>query len=159
MRTGDIAQIGESKVSGGQRWKLHTHAQISNFRMYADEQLDAGKPITVSIATSASTEQQNHMQWALYRDIAAHLGDQTTNDIQAYCKLHFGVAILKAADPEFAAYYDAHFKGLTYEAKLGLMDYIDITSSEHFKKPQMTEYLTEIVRYWTQQGVPLAIEL
>ena len=141
----------------GQRWKLHTHAQISNFRMYADEQLDAGNPITVSIATSASTEQQNHMQWALYRDIAAHVGDQTVNEIQCYCKLHFGVGILKAADPEFCEYYDAHFKGLTYEAKLKLMEYLDITSRDEFKKPQMTEFLTEIVKYWTQQGVPLAL--
>ena len=144
-------------MSGGQRWKLDSYDKIDFFTSYARRELEVGSPLTVALATSASTEQQNHMQWALYRDIAAHVGDQTVNEIQCYCKLHFGVGILKAADPEFCEYYDAHFKGLTYEAKLKLMEYLDITSRDEFKKPQMTEFLTEIVKYWTQQGVPLAL--
>jgi len=140
-----------------QYWTLNTPEQLQSFNENIRAQQAQGKKVRVKFVSDDKTQYQNAMQWALYRDIAAQRPDMSVNQVQAYCKLHFGVGILKAADPEFAQYYDAHFKGLTYEQKIALMTYLDITSRPEFAKEQMSQYLDEIVAYWGSQGVALAL--
>ena len=77
--------------------------------------------------------------------------DETVNDIRRHCKLHHGVAILKAANPDFAARYDQVIKPQDYETKLAMMDYIDVTSL--FNKEQATKYIDAIVREYSQEGL------
>ena len=60
-------------MSGGQRWKLDSYDKIDFFVSYARRELEVGSPLTVALATSASTEQQNHMQWGLYRLSLIHI--------------------------------------------------------------------------------------
>lgn len=141
-----------------QYWFCKTDEQINNFANFARARIATGYPVRIEIVADPKTTSQNAMQWALYRDISAQRPDMSVNDVQKYCKLRFGVGILKSVDPDFAAYYDAHFKGMTYEQKLELMSLIDITSQERFKAPQMSQYLDEIIAHWTAQGVALAVD-
>ena len=141
----------------GQRWTFKTVDQLNSFIDYTKDRLALGKPFTVDIREAEMSVAQNQMQFALYRDIAAQREDMSQSDVRAHAKLHFGVGILKAADPEFGEWYDKHVKGMSYPAKLAMMEYMDITSQEAFRKPQMQQFLDEIIRYWSSQGVALAL--
>ena len=58
-------------------------------------------------------------------------GPQTPRQIarDAPCKLHFGVPILRAEDPDFREFYDAGMKSvLSYEQKLKAMRFVPVTS-------------------------------
>ena len=64
---------------------------------------------------------QNRLMHRWFDDIEK-AGVMSKSEARAYCKLHFGVAILKEEVPEFAEQYDRLIKGrFTYEEKLELM--------------------------------------
>ena len=49
-------------------------------------------PMTVTWTQGAlRTTQQNRLAQRWFTDVANQLGDQTHDDVRAYCKLHFGV--------------------------------------------------------------------
>ena len=68
-------------------------------------------------------------------------------------KLHYGIGLLKASDPAFSDWYNHSIKGLTYEDKLLLMTYFDVTSL--FTKAQATEYLDTIITEYGREGYSL----
>ena len=70
--------------------------------------------------------------------------------------LHFGVPILRREDPEFRAKYDENLKPLPYEVKLScMMEPIDMPVTRRMSKDAKTEYLDEMARHWSAQGVRL----
>ena len=139
----------------GNMWILDTPFKLSQFAEHIRIMQSNGEKPIVKFVEDASTPKQNIMQFALYRDIAKYM-EQPMEDIQAYCKLHFGIGILKASDPAFAEFYDSRVKGLSYEAKTELMKFFDVTSRPEFKKKEMSEYIDTILAHFGGQGVPLA---
>lgn len=115
------------------------------------EQLDNAIAYRVEItdARPASIE-QNSGVYALYKAIALAMDDRTPRDVKRECKLCHGVPMLRAADPEYRAVYDAVLKPLPYERKLGAMDYWPVTRL--MTKAQKSDYIDEIQR---QYGVYL----
>ena len=58
-----------------------------------------------------------------------------------FCKLHFGVPILRMGD-EFREKYDRAVKPMAYEDKLTLMEWFPVTSL--MTTPQLSEYLEKV---------------
>ena len=77
-----------------------------------------------------------------------------TGTARRYCKLHFGVPILRAEDVTFMGMYDKTIRPFQYELKLEIMDYWPVTSL--MSRDQMTRYLTAVqVHYAANEGLVL----
>jgi hypothetical protein len=99
---------------------------------------------------------QNKLYHKWMQEIAEQDSDPS-HDAQfytAYCKLHFGVGILKAHDLEYSEFYDKCVKPRDYEEKLTMMREpfgFPVTSQMNVK--QMTEYLDKIQRDAAKNGL------
>jgi len=98
------------------------------------------------------TDAQNRLSFKWYTEWGKSTGYGTEHH-RNYCKLHFGVPILRRDRPEFADTYDRIIKPLSYEKKLDVMEFIDITSIMGVR--QMTEYLNEIEQAAAIEGIKL----
>jgi hypothetical protein len=67
------------------------------------------------------TLDQNALWFAMYQRIAqmTEIGD--VDDARKYCKLHFGVPIMRKSDEGFRHAWNVSFLMLTYETKIELM--------------------------------------
>ena len=130
---------------------IRTEADIDALRLL----LKARKlPVTVEIAAGATrTTPQNRLQYRWYSDAASQLGDRTAQDVKRYCKLHFGVPIMRDESELFREKYDRLLRPRPYEEKLEMMDFWPVTSVMTVK--QETAYLDAMSRHWAGQGVRL----
>ena len=93
---------------------------------------------------------QNAISHVWYSQIAAELKQDDELQVKRWCKLHFGVPILRAEDPEFRAFYDAAIKPhLDYEQKLMAMDHVPVTSL--MTKPQLSKYLVAMQEHYRKE--------
>lgn len=98
---------------------------------------------------------QNRLQrlWMLE---AEEQGDMTAEEYRGYCKLHFGVPILRAEDEEFKEIYDTVIRPLPYDAKLALMRVpIDLPVTSRMTTDQKSRYLTCVQNFFLEQGFQL----
>jgi hypothetical protein len=114
-------------------------------------------PVTVEIVAGIRrTNLQNALQWKWYGEIAAQMGDRTADDVAKYCKLHFGVPILRAESDLYREKYDRLLRGRSYEEKIEFMgEGWPVTSAMTTK--QESAYLDAIDRAFSAQGVRLTI--
>jgi len=115
----------------------------------------ASKPPRVQFVDVSRTLSQNDMSFALYKQIAAQVEDQSVNDIRAECKLTVGVGLLRMSDEKFQVFYDAGIKQLTYEQKLAAMEFVPVTSL--MGKKVFSAYIEELIRKYSQQGISLTM--
>ena len=114
-------------------------------------------PYTVRIVEGEkATDPQNRMQFQWFLDAARQLKDESATDKRAYCKLHFGVPILRAEDEDFRAQYDRTVKCLDYSQKLEIMkEPIDFPVTRLMTKKQKSQYLEAVGQHFREQGVIL----
>lgn len=115
------------------------------------------RPINVKIIAEENRSlTQNALQHVWYNDVEL-AGYSRSRDARRYCKLHFGVPIIRSEDEEFRDFYDRALKSnLTYEEKLEMMDFLPVTSL--MNKVQMTRYLDNMQQHYAEQGVILEAE-
>jgi hypothetical protein len=114
-------------------------------------------PFTITVAPGKEkrSSQQNRLQFQWVND-AANQGDQTQEEYRAYCKLHYGVPILRNEDEHFRAQYDAIIRPLSYEQKLALMSPpIDFPVTSLMTVKQKTQYLNQMWQHFTGLGFQL----
>lgn len=113
-------------------------------------------PLTVTVTQGANRSGvQNRLAQRWFTDIARQLGDQTHDDVRAECKLHFGVPILRAENEAFRQSYDSTMKHLPYEEKLAAVKAFDLPVTRLMTAKQMTAFMDEMQRTWTQRGFRL----
>lgn len=95
---------------------------------------------------------QNAISHAWYEQIARELREDDVIGWKSFCKLHFGVPIMRI-DTEFKAVYDASIKLLSYEQKLIAMRSWPVTSL--MTKEQLSKYLEAMQQHFAGQGVQL----
>lgn len=114
-------------------------------------------PLTVNVtAAGKRTSRQNRLnrQWML--DIAAQLDGWEAEYARGYCKLHFGVPILRNDDEVFCAEYDEVVRPLPYEHKIKLMMVpFDFGVTRLMNTKQQTAYLDSVHRAFSEMGVAL----
>lgn len=97
---------------------------------------------------------QNAISHAWYEQLSRELREDDALGWKAYCKLHFGVPILRAEDDEYREAYDKSIKvGFTYEQKLAAMKFWPVTSL--MTKPQLSKYLEAMQAEFAKRGVRL----
>ena len=98
---------------------------------------------------------QNRLMWKWMTEAADQLKDDTPAGYHAFCKLHFGIPILRE-DEDFRADYDAIVKPLDYEKKLKAMSPpIDFEVTRLMKTGQLKRYLDDVYTHFTALGVRL----
>ena len=137
-----------------QRWNLGNETIRRNFDQYITTTILAGKNALVEIVPEDRTLPQNAMFYALYGQVAKQKGDESPDEIKAYCKYHFGLSIVCAADPEYAALLkNAIRHDLDYETKMKIVNKLPVTSLMNTK--QGSEYIDRVIRHYSQQGLCL----
>lgn len=114
-------------------------------------------PITLEIIKGKRRSvEQNRLQRLWLREAAEQLQDESIEDNRAYCKLHFGVPILRNEDEDFREKYDRIIRPLPYEQKLELMKLpIDFPVTRLMKTGQKKRYLDDIYHHFRALGVVL----
>jgi hypothetical protein len=103
--------------------------------LYVEMQLVSGKPRSVK---------QNNLIYKLYAQAARLAEGETPLTIRRYCKLTLGVPLLRSEDEAYRKVWDSYIKPcLTYEQKLGLMDFFPVSS--HMSTAQETRYIDSII--------------
>lgn len=117
------------------------------------------EPITVTITKGKHrTTAQNRLQRKWVQEIAEQKGEETAEDVRGFCKLHMGIPILRNENEAFKAEYDLIIKPLPYEFKLRMMKVpLDWPVTSLMNTKQLTTYLDEIHRTYSEQGVVLTI--
>lgn len=102
------------------------------------------------------TEEQNRLQRLWLNEAAEQLGDHTAEEYRGYCKLHFGVPILRGEDEEFREKYDRIIRPHSYEDKMTMMMLpLDFPVTRLMKTGQKKRYLDDVYVHFTGLGVKL----
>lgn len=111
-------------------------------RRYVTVTINDGKPRSLD---------QNAISHAWYEQVARELREDTTLGVKSFCKLHFGVPILRVEEEDYRATYDRIVKPMAYEDKLALMSFYPVTSL--MKTPQLSQYLEAVQAHYQRHGV------
>lgn len=121
-------------------------------------------PFTVTIEkgliAKRSTD-QNRLQ-RLWVNEAEQQGDMTAEEYRAYCKLHFGVPMLRNENDTFAELYDSKIRdrvpAYSYEQKLEFMALPwDLHVTRLMTVKQHDKYLNMMHNHFTSLGMILTI--
>lgn len=114
-------------------------------------------PVVIEVRKESRhrTWEQNKLQ-RLWVGEAEQQGDMTAEEYRGYCKLHFGVPILRAESDLFAAKYEQHIRYLPYETKMALMmEPFDFPVTRLMNTDQKTRYLNLMYVHLTGLGFRL----
>lgn len=104
--------------------------------------------IEVSDGTPRSLP-QNNLSFKVYDRIAQHM-DRDKLAARCYCKLTYGVPILRRDDEKYEAFCQKGLDKLIYEDKLEAMEFTPVTSL--MKKKQKSEYLDDVMDNFTRRN-------
>jgi len=106
--------------------------------------------------TETRTDLQNRTSHGWYNELASNLKEFDALGYKCFCKLHFGVPIMRAESDEFREVYDKSLKPLSYEQKIAVMKYMPVTSLMNTK--QLSAYLEAMKDYyWQHNGYDLKL--
>jgi hypothetical protein len=97
--------------------------------------------------------EQNAVMHGWFGQVARELREDDERGVKRFCKLHFGVPILRAEDDDFRAAYDRVIRPLAYEDKLVAMDILPVTSV--MTTLQLDRCMTDIQENYRKRGVAL----
>lgn len=110
-------------------------------------------PVTVSIAKGAKRSNKQNATLRKWIGELEAQGDMTREEYRGYCKLRFGVPILRDEHAGFQEQYDRIVKPLPYESKLGLMmEPIDFPVTRLMTTAQEKKMLDQIYVHFTGLG-------
>ena len=144
--TGKISVNSATRLSEA----IHKLTQLYRDKKYVVVSMRPGKDRTLD---------QNALWFAMYQRIAqmTEIGD--VEDARRYCKLHFGVPIMRRDCPEFRDGWNRMFLHLTYEQKLELMGSCSLFGPDGFpvtrllNRAQGIAYTDQIVAEFSARGV------
>lgn len=121
-------------------WTVNSEPSLQSFMGDIRELFRANKylKLTAKVGKARSLD-QNAISHAWYEQLARELREDDALGWKCFCKLHYGIPILRAEDEEFRQFYDGAIKGLTYEQKIAAMKFMPVTSL--MTKPQLSAYL------------------
>ena len=113
------------------------------------------KYLKVSVKTGKDRSlDQNALSHSWYEQIARELNEDDALGWKCFCKLQFGVPILRSEDEEFRQFYDNCIKNsYSYEQKIQAIKYLPVTSEMTTK--QLSKYLESIQADFLNRGVIL----
>lgn len=106
--------------------------------------------------TETRTSLQNRTIHGWYNELAGALKEYDAVGYRCFCKLNFGVLIMRTEDAEFKTVYDNVIRPLSYEKKIEAMKILPVTSLMSTK--QLSAYIDAIKDYyWQNHGYDLKL--
>lgn len=102
---------------------------------------------------------QNQLWFGMYKRVAQSLEQGDQEEIRAYCKLMFGVPIMRRDDERFAAGWARYFQDKPFGEQLFLMGANPLFGPDGFPVTRLfgtkqgCEYTDAIADYYTPKGV------
>tara|TARA_R110002126_G_scaffold160178_1_gene307729 strand:- start:2129 stop:2602 length:474 start_codon:yes stop_codon:yes gene_type:complete len=125
------------------------------FKMLGTIEFDFPIDVQIQKARKERTFLQNRTAWQYWRDAEAQ-GDMKAWEYRAYCKLHFGVPILRRDSYEYKELYDLKVKPYNYEQKLSfMMEPFDFPVTRAMNVRQHSEFLDRTARHLQELGFQL----
>ena len=114
-------------------------------------------PLTITVTSGASRSlEQNKLQRLWCMEAAEQLGDRTAEEIRGFCKLHYGVPIMREGHDDFRETYDRLIKTLPYETKLAyMMEPLDFPITRLMTVGEKSQYLDAMHKGLSELGVKL----
>lgn len=114
-------------------------------------------PLTITVTSGASRSlEQNKLQRLWCMEAAEQLGDRTAEEIRGFCKLHYGVPIMREGHDDFRETYDRLIKPLPYETKLAyMMEPLDFPITRLMTVWEKSQYLDAMHKGLSELGVKL----
>ena len=113
-------------------------------------------PFSLNIRKGAPRSIEQNSTQRMWLLEAQEQGDQTAEQYRGYCKLHFGVPILRAENDEFKKIYDEVIRPLPYEQKLAIMQVpVDLPVTSQMTTKQKAKYLDCIYTHFLSLGFAL----
>ncbi len=114
-------------------------------------------PFTATVtAGKHRTTAQNKLQRQWMTDINLQAPGESAEYWRGYCKLHFGVPILREENEAFRLKYDRLVKPLPYEAKIEFMcEPAGLPVTRIMTTKQKTAYLDAVHRHFSERGIVL----
>lgn len=114
-------------------------------------------PLTVSWVQGASLSRaQQRLSFRWYQDIARQLGDLTPAEARAQCKVVFAAPILCEASETFRiSVWEKLRRMFTHEELLVFVRETELPMTSLLSVKQMTQYLDDVQRCYSDQGVKL----
>ena len=114
-------------------------------------------PLTITVTSGASRSlEQNKLQRLWCMEAAEQLGDRTAEEIRGFCKLHYGVPIMREGHDDFRETYDRLIKLLPYETKLAyMMEPLDFPITRLMTVGEKSQYLDAMHKGLSELGVKL----
>ncbi len=114
-------------------------------------------PLTITVTSGASRSiEQNKLQRLWCMEAAEQLGDRTAEEVRGFCKLHYGVPIMREGHEDFRETYDRLIKTLPYETKLAfMMEPMDFPITRLMTVGEKSQYLDAMHKGLSELGVKL----
>ena len=114
-------------------------------------------PLTITVTSGASRSLgQNKLQRLWCMEAAEQLGDRTAEEVRGFCKLHYGVPIMREGHDDFRETYDRLIKPLPYETKLAyMMEPLDFPITRLMTVGEKSQYLDAMHKGLSELGVKL----
>ena len=134
-------------------WRIKNEGDRANLqKVVANRELPFTAELTKGLPRS---NEQNKLQRKWLKE-AEEQGDQTAEEYRGYCKLHFGVAIMKQQSELYAEKYDRIIKPLPYEHKLEMMmEPFDFPVTRGMNTANEKRYLDQMYLFFTTKGFVL----
>tara|TARA_A200000113_G_scaffold199871_1_gene192746 strand:- start:131 stop:601 length:471 start_codon:yes stop_codon:yes gene_type:complete len=141
-------------------WQSCTVANLQQFESVNQavcEWFRAGKMVDVKVRESAPSriDAMKALQHHWYNELSRKTG-KSAKYMNAYCKLVFGVPILRELDAAFKATYDQVIKPLSQKQKIRFMaPPMSMAVTSNFNVKQMHRYLNAIKAWADKKGYRL----
>jgi len=114
-------------------------------------------PLTLTVTSGASRSlEQNKLQRLWCMEAAEQLGDRTAEEVRGFCKLPYGVPIMREGHDDFRETYDRLIKPLPYETKLAyMMEPLDFPITRLMTVGEKSQYLDAMHKGLSELGVKL----
>jgi len=124
-------------------------------QMFSETDIEFPVRLTIDKRKKTRTLIQNNTANKWYRDCEKQ-GDMKAWEYKAYCKLHFGVPILRRDSVKYKEMYDTKVKEFPYETKLMFMaEPYSFPVTSMMNVAQHSEFLEMVERHFSQQGFEL----
>ena len=123
--------------------------------MFKETDIEFPVRLTIDKRKKTRTLIQNNTANKWYRDVEKQ-GDMKAWEYKAYCKLHFGVPILRRDSVKYKEAYDTKVKTFPYETKLMFMaEPYSFPVTSMMNVAQHSEFLEMVERHFSQEGFEL----
>ena len=104
---------------------------------------------------ASRSQKQNGLAFLWYKERGKYRGE-TIEQERAFCKLHYGVPILRAESETFRRSYDSILKPLNYEDKLQAVEDFDLPVTRLMTTKQFAYYLDTVDMESAKLGLVLS---